>query len=295
MKEAILFLFNLSWKSGTLPDAWKSASIKFIRKHGKTDFYSPSSYRPISLTSTLCKIMERVVLTRLEAHIEGNHLLDVEQEGFRRFHSTTYAVLNLVQAIKEGFENGDATVECFIDLEKAYDSVWREGLMVKMSEAMVNGRMWSWIHSFLGDRKGRCKIDDLEGPEFTSRTGLSQGSVLSPLLINIFIKDMFSQIKGRHTKFADDGTLWHTGDVIEQLAGSVCEDVSTIQDWCRKWRMKLSLGKTEVSCFQLRETHFEKSTFCKVGNNFLKYNKTPKILGITLDEKLKRLFMYSGR
>ena len=76
---------------------------KISTKQGKTDYYSPSSYQPISLTSTLCKIMERIILTRLEAFVEQKGLLDVEQEGFRRFHCTTYATLKLVQDIKEGF------------------------------------------------------------------------------------------------------------------------------------------------------------------------------------------------
>ena len=134
LKKAILYIFNLSWAQGIMPAAWKEALVKFLRKHGKTDYYSPSSYRPI-------KIMERIILTRLEAFVEQKGLLDVEQEGFRRFHCTIYATLKLVQDIKEGFNEGEATAAYFIDLEKAYDSVWREGHMVKLTEMGINGRM----------------------------------------------------------------------------------------------------------------------------------------------------------
>ena len=77
--------------------------------------------------------MERIILARLEAYIEENRLLDEEQQGFRMFWCTNYAVLKLVQAVREGFNKKESTLACFIDLEKAYDSVWREGLMVKLS------------------------------------------------------------------------------------------------------------------------------------------------------------------
>ena len=88
LKKAILYIFNSSWSAGQLPLGWRCASVKFLRKLGKTDYYSPSSYRPISLTSLLCKLMERIVLSRLEANLEGKRLLDEEQQGFHRFHCT---------------------------------------------------------------------------------------------------------------------------------------------------------------------------------------------------------------
>ena len=148
-KKAVLYIFNISWLEGQLPSTWKSANVEFLRKQGKSDYYSPSSYRPFSLTNVLGKLMRRIFLARLEAYTEGNRLLDEEQQGFCRFPCTTYAVLKLVQAVREGFNKKDSTFACFIDLEKAYDSVWREGLMVKLSRLGIKGRMWSWIFSFL--------------------------------------------------------------------------------------------------------------------------------------------------
>lgn len=84
--------------------------------------------------------------------------MDEEQEGFRRYHCTTYAVLKLVQDIKKGLYNGEMTAACFIDMEKAYDSVWREGLMLKLADLGIKGRMWGWIYSFLADRQVTCSI-----------------------------------------------------------------------------------------------------------------------------------------
>ena len=288
LKKAVLYIFNISWLEGQLPSTWKSANVKFLCKQGKSDYYSPSSYRPISLTSVLGKLMERIILARLEAYIEGNRLLDEEQQGFRRFRCTTYAVLKLVQAVREGFNKKESTLACFIDLEKAYDSVWREGLMVKLSRLGVKGRMWSWIFSFLSNRSVICKIGDFSGTEFVSHTGLPQGSVLSPILFNIFIMDMFEEVEGDFTKFADDGTVWHTGKNIPELAEKVAADVKKIQYHCNTWRMKISLCKTEVTLFQAEETcdNSSKNNLCKIDGSKLKYNSNLKLLGITLDEKL---------
>ena len=190
--KSILHIFNLSWYTGRLPDTWRHATVKFLRKHNKTNFYCPSSYRPISFTSVLCKLMERVVLKRLESHVESNQLLDPQQEGFRRYHSTTYAVTRLVQSIVNGFNKNNHTLACFVDLAKAFDSVWRPGLMYKLSKIGVSGRLWMWIRNFLRDRTVQCHIGDI----FHTEMGLPQGSVLAPLLFSIFILDMFSGIDG---------------------------------------------------------------------------------------------------
>ena len=105
-------------------------------------------------------------------------------------------------------------------------------------------------------------------------SGLPQGSVISPLLFNIFIMDMFEEVTGAHTKFADDGTLWHTGKDVAVLQKKVAEDVEKIQEWCNKWRMKLSLGKTEVTLFRTKDTseRDEKECVCKANGKELKYS-----------------------
>ena len=113
------------------------------------------------------------------------------------------------------FKSKESTLACFIDLEKEYDYVWREGPMVKLSRLGVNSRMWSWIFSFLSCRNEICKIGNFSGEEFISHTGLPQGSVLSPNLFNIFIMDMFDDVQSSVTKFADDGTLCHTGKTFQ--------------------------------------------------------------------------------
>ncbi|CAG2210908.1 unnamed protein product [Mytilus edulis] len=118
--EAMRVMINLSWNNGKLPTEWKTANVKFLRKQGKTNYYSPSSYRPISLTSVMCKITERIILNRLAAFIEGMQIIDINQEGFRKNPSTSNCLLRFIQNVIEKYHKGEITLACLIDLEKAY-------------------------------------------------------------------------------------------------------------------------------------------------------------------------------
>ena len=284
LRSAIHTLFSMSWKEGALPEMWKSADVKFLRKPGKPNYYSPSSYRPISLTSCLAKIMERIITSRLEAHIEGNHIIDAEQDGFRRKHSTVHAVLRLVQAIHNGFERDQYTAAIFIDLKGAYDSIWREGLVYKLNSIGIQGRMLTWINDFLNNRTARCLLDNTKGQVFKTTVGLPQGSVLSPILFNIYVIDMYKEAGRDHCKYADDGTDWATEKTPEKAVEKACQKGKTTLDWCHIWRVLVSLTKTEASLFS-RNTLQTVPPF-KFGDTILTYSKTPKILGITLDEQL---------
>jgi hypothetical protein len=205
--KAMEVMMNIGWRKGELPSEWKTAIVKFLRKPGKSTYYSTSSYRPISLTCIMCKLMERVILERLVAYIEGNRLIDPTQQGFRKNHSTTNALLRLVQSIVDGFNKDECTLAWLVDLEKAYDSIWREGLMVELYNMGIKGKIWRWINNFLSGRTARCILGDFLGEEFETKIGLPQGSVISPTLLNLFIEDLMKGTKGDNCKFADDGTL----------------------------------------------------------------------------------------
>ena len=123
LTRAINTLFNKSWIKKKVPQDWKLAKVKFLRKPGKPSYHNAGSYSPISLLSILGKCLERIVFTRLYSFVEHHRILDPEQEGFRRFHGTSMALLRLVQNIIQGFNDRHVTVGVFIDMEKAFDSV----------------------------------------------------------------------------------------------------------------------------------------------------------------------------
>ncbi|CAG2211960.1 unnamed protein product [Mytilus edulis] len=285
--EAMRVMINLSWNNGKLPTEWKTANVKFLRKQGKTNYYSPSSYRPISLTSVMCKITERIILNRLAAFIEGMQIIDINQEGFRKNHSTSNCLLRFIQNVIEKYNKGEITLACLIDLEKAYDSIWREGLMVKLHKLGIQGKTWKWIKNFLNNRMAKCIFDGFIGTEFETNIGLPQGSVLAPTLFNIYINDFLNDIKGENTKFADDGTMWQSRkpEEIDELKEEMAQDIGKAIEWTRKWRVNISIEKTEVCMFTKKKISKEDKTI-QLNGKELNYNPNPKLLGVILDEKM---------
>jgi hypothetical protein len=142
-----------------------------------------------------------------------------------------------------------STAAIFIDFEKAYDSMWREGLIVKLSRSGLRGNMWNGINAFLKHREARCIVNDHTGVWFQTSIGLPQGSVISPILFNIFIKDIFNNITADHCKFANDATIWHTEENRKLMESKVQEDLNQIKTWSSQWRMKLSREKTKYCIF----------------------------------------------
>ena len=284
---AIHKLFSMSFATGNIPLEWKKADVKFLRKSGKKNYNSASAYRPISLTSCLGKCLERILTVRLNGFIEHNKIIDLEQEGFRKFHSTTHALLRMIQDVFNGFNRKESTLAAFIDMEKAFDSVWRDGLLVKMHKLGIRGKIWSWISDFLSDRTARCYLKGSHGVEFFTFVGLPQGSVISPILFIIFLQDIFRGISCQKVKFADDGTIWVTGTDPTYLSTNIEENLHKLLQNTLKWRMNISIAKTEICLFTRSNLDVDSSSLkVQLNGKDIPYNPNPKILGLHLDESL---------
>ena len=150
-----------------------------------------------------------------------------------------------------------------------------------------NQKKWSWISNFLSDRAARCYLKGSYGAEFASHVGLPQGSVILPILFNIFLQDIYRDISCQKVKFADDRTIWAAGKNPSALTGIIEEELHKLLTWTLKWRMKVSPEKTEVCLFS-RSSISVDSTLLKVKLNDkdISYNPNPKALGLHLDESL---------
>ena len=132
------------WKTGKLPHDWTHSIVLPIPKAGK-DPHQPTSYRPIALTSTLCKIMERLVANRLVWYLEKHSILSNLQTGFRKNRCTLDQIIRLQDTVNQSLRNRSHTLAVFLDFEKAFDMSWRTGLMVKFKTYGINGHMFDWI------------------------------------------------------------------------------------------------------------------------------------------------------
>ena len=141
----LLHIFNIIWDRGDCPSKWKEAVLTPLAKPGK-DPPSPFSYRPITLTASICKVMERMINNRLQWFLEENNFISNVQSDFRTGRRTIDHLTHLESTINMGREN---TLAVFLDLEKAYDMVWRKEVLIKMQGMELCGRIIRWIDSFL--------------------------------------------------------------------------------------------------------------------------------------------------
>lgn len=214
--EEILALFNTVWAEVNLPKEWKHAVVVPILKPGK-EASDPSLYRPIACTGVICKIMERMETNKLVYFLETRELLVIVQNGFRYGRSTMESVAVLDQDIKRAFRNKEIVVSVLLDIEKAYDSLWKEGLMIKIFDLGVRGRMFNWIKGFLMKRTIQVKVGSASSKPVEIESGTPQGSVIKKKkksdLFNIMINNIFGNIKRGFglSLFADDDSIWKRG------------------------------------------------------------------------------------
>ena len=172
-------LFTSSIQLGYIPTAWKIATLHMLLKPDKLPSLT-TSYRPISLISSIMKLFERVIEQRLRSHLEHIGFINKHQSSFRKAKSTDDHLFRLSQSITESFNRGEHVVAAFLDVEKAFDNVWHNGLRFKIFQLDLPTKMTRWLSDFLVGRLIQCK-QFLIKPN-SPKAGVPQGSVLSPLL-----------------------------------------------------------------------------------------------------------------
>ena len=143
-------IFQMSLDKGECPDDWKTANVTPIHKKG--DRTDPSNYRPVSLTSQVCKILESIVRTRVIEHINVNNLMSEAQHGFREGRSCLTNLLETLEAWTQIIEDGDGIDVAYLDFRKAFDLVSHKHLIYKMSKYGIKGQILTWVEEFLSNR-----------------------------------------------------------------------------------------------------------------------------------------------
>ena len=263
-----------------IPKIWRRALVVAIPKPGKP-VGDPKSYRPISLLCVPYKILERLIYARVETLIDPK-----EQAGFRRGKSTVDQVVLLTQNIEDSFEAKKKAGAVFIDLTAAYDTVWHRGLTCKLLRLFPDKHMVKMIMELVRNRSFTLTTGDSKQSRLRRlKNGVPQGSVLAPLLFNIYTYDLPSMIS-RKFAYADDLALLHTSGNWKDLEGTLSQDISTLSAYLQTWRLKLSHTKTVTAAFHLNNREAKREV--KVYNNsrLLPFCPTPTYLGVKLDRSL---------
>lgn len=277
----ILDLFNKVWDNGIVPDKWKEAIIIPILKPGK-DKALPVSYRPIALTSNLSKLMERMITNRLFWFLEKNNLINYNQSGFRKNRRTLDHLIRLSDTVNKSLATKQNTLAVFLDIEKAYDMVWRKGILYKLHKLGVSGNMINWINDFLHNRSIKVRVGDKLSDKQCIDNGTPQGSAISPLLFLVAINDI--KVDGVDLSiFADDTAIWKSGPNLAFLERKIQKALDDINKWCDLWGFRISIAKTQVMLFTKKRKY---DIQLKYDGNILTMAKSAKFLGLYFDSKM---------
>ena len=284
-------LFNKILETGNFPDCWKESKVAFLKKPNKVDYTSPKSYRPISLLNDVSKIFERVLNNRLKYHVENHHLICELQFGFRSGIAAEQSAFKLANDIYTGFKAGHDTTAIFLDVANAFPTVWPDGLVYKLLQNSKIPKIYTKIlHSYLTNRSSAVAIDETNKISKQLNRGIPQGSVLSPILWNLFANDLFDIPKKYGVKmisFADDTVIYITTDDPKLAETKLNKVLDLFHNWSRKWLIEFSIEKTKAVHFSRKYKQNERyKPILKMNNKPLEMVNDFKYLGIIFDKKL---------
>ena len=230
--QCLLKVFNNIWETGEFPPSWREATIIPIAKPGK-DSKDPYNYRPIALTSCVCKTMERMINDRLVWYLESSSLITEAQSGFRKTRSIMDHLVRFETFVREGFLNGEHVVSIFFDLEKAYDTTWKYGIMKNLHDMDLRGRLPLFIQNFLSERKFRVRVGTCLSDFYDQEMGVPQGSILSVTLFIVKINSITSRIRNGVDKslFVDDFGVSYRSKHMHAIERQLQLHLNRIEDW----------------------------------------------------------------
>ena len=262
IKSALPFLskpitkaFNMILNTNKFPKSWTNGIITPVHKNGSQ--FDPNNYRGITLSSCLGKLFCHIINNRICSDLENRASLKQEQAGFRKNHRTSdhiFVLRTIIDKYVLNAKNSRKLYACFIDLRKEFDTVWHDGLLLKLQKAGINGKIYKVIKSMYSSSQSRVKSKHTMSEHIEITQGVHQGRVLSPVLFNIFINDIGEDLlennvpilnghKISHLLYADDLLLLSTSE------NELQRNITIINEFCNKWGLSVNADKSKVMVF----------------------------------------------
>lgn len=279
-------IFNACLRLSYFPAKWKHASVIAIPKANK-NITCPDNYRPISLLSSISKIFERIILSRLNRHLETDVIVPHEQFGFKQGHSTVHQLVRIEKEIKRNFAVGKSTGMVLLDVQKAYDSVWQKAVVFKLQQSNCPLYIVKVVQSFLSARTFEVQVNGSRSTTYRIPFGVPQGSVLSPTLYNVFTADILMVDGVVYAFFADDTAFLASDKDPEIVVTKLQQAQNCLEEFQRKWRIKINANKTQTIFFTRKraERNLPRSVVTTNGVPSAWVNDA-NYLGVIFDSKL---------
>ena len=286
----LLNVFNKIWTTQTFPDGWRSATVVPIPKPGK-DHTDATNYRPISLTSCLCKLMEKMVNRRLVWYLEQNGCLSDLQCGFRKNRSTVDHLVRLESFIREAFVRGEHLVAIFFDLEKAFDTTWRFGILKDLHLLGLRGNLPMFVKGFLENRTFQVRVGSTLSEPTGQEEGVPQGSVLSPILFEIKINSIVNTLRRDvdGSLYVDDFLVcYKSKSGMETVERQLQLQLNKLKEWADLNGFSFSSSKT-IAVHFCRKYTCVRDPDLYINGKRIDVRDQARFLGVIFDRKLSFL------
>ena len=269
-------IFKQCIETGVFPTEWKKANIVPIHKKG--DKQTLENYRPVSLLPICGKILERLMFNEMFNFFIENKLISSNQSGFKPGDSCINQLLSITHEIYESFDVGLEVRSVFLDISKAFDKVWHDGIIYKLTQNGISGNLLNLLEDFLKERKQRVVLNGQVSTWKNINDGVPQGSILGPLLFLIYINGLF----------ADDTSLFSVAHDTQTSANDLNKDLEIINNWALQWEMNFNPDSTK----QAQEVIFSRKAkeICYpplvFNNTNVSQSSSQKHVVVILDSKL---------
>lgn len=276
----LAIIFRRSIEHIEIPTDWKRANVVPIFKKG--DKGKVENYRPVSLTSLVCKLLESMIKDEVVSFLESQKLINETQHGFRKGRSCLTNLLEFLDFVTEQYDKGNQVDTAYLDFSKAFDTVPHKRLITQLQRHGVTGPLKKWIEEWLTERKQRVMLNGTKSSWQDVLSGVPQGSVLGPLLFIIYVNCIEDGIHSKVLKFADDLKVFRSvRKSTDQEA--LQSDLDTLVRWSEEWQMNFNVSKCKVMSLGKRKF----SGLYKMGGQVLAEITQEKDLGVLVSSSLK--------
>ena len=280
ISKPLAHVFNMSLQEGIVPLEWKEANIIPLFKKGSRN--KSVNYRPVSLTSVICKLLETIIRDHMMDFLVKHKLINPSQHGFLKARSCLTNLLCFFEEITKWVDEGSPVDVIYLDFQKAFDKVPHQRLILKLKSHGMGNSIINWIEQWLKDRRQRVVVDGEVSSWKPVLSGVPQGSVLGPILFLIYINDLEEGVTGNILKFADDTKLFRKVKEIGDKQ-KLQDDIDKLVKWSEKWQMLFNFGK----CKCLHTGSGNTGVNYEMGGTILSKTVKEKDLGVTMNANMK--------